>query len=398
MRKALLTGLFFSCFINISITYSQDRKALEDQKKKISSEIAYTNKLLSEVKKQGAMTLDEISLLDKKISLRKKMIQTISRELRELNKGINKNQKKITELEFELAVLKEDYASLIELSYKTKNTQSWLMYVFASEDLAQANKRTRYLKEISKLRERQAALIELSKSQIQEKNAVLISQKDSKKQLLIKEQSEKKELDRDKNTKEFQLSNIKGNEQDLRAKLKKKEEQRKRLAKEIERLIAAEMKPKSGKVEFSLTPEEKLIGGNFVKNKGKLPWPVERGVITGRFGSHPHPELKGIVVTNNGIDISTEKGAMVRTVFKGTVTGLINIPGAGQAVMVKHGSYWTVYSNLAQVFVSKGETVDTKESIGTLLQEGSTSKAHIEFWMHSSGGMRKLDPIRWIAN
>lgn len=398
MKRALPVLLFISCLLNVSITYSQDRKALENQRKKISNEIAYTNKLLSEVKKQGAFTLDEISLLNKKISLRKKMIQTISRELRDLSSKINRNETRITELKYELAVLKEDYASLIELSYKTKNTQSWLMYVFASEDFAQATRRTRYLKEISKLRERQAGLIEVSKVELEEKNSALLNQKDSKKKLLNSEQSEKRELDGDRKNKESHLAKLQGNEQDLRAKLKKKEEQRKRFAKEIERLIAAEMKPKDGKLEFSLTPEEKLIGGDFVKNKGKLPWPVERGIITGRFGTHPHPELKGIVITNNGIDISTEKEAFVRSVFKGTVTGIINIPGAGQAVMVKHGSYWTVYSNLAQVFVGKGETIDTKESVGVLLQEGNTSKAHIEFWMHSSSGMKKLDPQLWIAN
>ena len=398
MKSALHVLLFISCFLNTSISYSQDRKDLEDQRKRISNEIAYANKLLSEVKKQGALTLDEISLLNKKISLRKKMIQTISRELRVLGNKINGNETKITELEYELAVLKKDYASLLELSYKTKNTQSWLMYVFASEDFAQATRRTRYLKEISKLRERQAGLIEVSKLELEEKNSTLLVQKDSKKKLLNNEQAEKRELDIDRKSKESRLSKLQDNEQDLRAKLKKKEEQRKRLAKEIERLIAAEMKPKNGKLEFSLTPEEKLISGNFVKNKGKLPWPVERGVITGRFGTHPHLELKGIVITNNGIDISTEKEAFVRSVFKGNVTGIISIPGAGQAVMVKHGSYWTVYSNLAQVFVSKGETIDTKENIGVLLQEGNTSKAHIEFWMHSSSGMKKLDPQLWIVN
>ncbi len=388
----LLNFLFLS-----TLFYTQDRKALEDEKSKISSEIAYTNKLLADAKKRGSLTLDEITLLKQKIKLREKMINNINHEMRSLDRGISKNEQGISDLEDELAELKKDFSSLVELSYKTRNTQSWLMYIFASKDFSQAARRTRYLKEISKLRERQSLLIEESKKELVEKNAELEIQKKTKGKLLSAEKSEKQALNSDKNLAESKLYDIKKDEKALRKKLKEKEIRRQKLAKEIKRLIDLAMKPKSGAPVFVLTPEEKLLSGNFSKNKGKLPWPVERGVITGKFGSHPHKELDGIIVTNNGIDITTEKESIVRAVFKGEVTGIINIPGAGQAVMVKHGDYWTVYSNLAKVFVTKGEIIDTKESVGVLLVDGNISKSHIEIWKHSSSGMTKLDPQTWIA-
>ncbi|MEM7161473.1 MAG: peptidoglycan DD-metalloendopeptidase family protein [Bacteroidota bacterium] len=397
MRKIAFILILLNSLFNSGPLLSQDRAALEKAKIKLSKDIALTNSLLAEAKKKGNLKLEEVALLKKKISLRQKMIRNVSFEMQKLGSEISRNEKAVKELEGELEELKADYANLIQLSYKTRNTQSWLMYVFASDDFAQATRRIRYLKEISNLRERQAERIEHAKEEITLKTEILKVNKKEKATLLALQEGEKKKLNQEKKEAELKLGAIKKDEKSLRKRLKEKEQKRQKLAREIKRLIELEMKPKTDNPVFTLTPEEKLISGNFSKNKGHLPWPVERGVVTGKFGTYPHPELPGIVITNNGIDISTDKEALVRALFKGKVAGVINIPGAGQAVMLKHGDYWTVYSNLSKVFVSKGEVVETKESLGLLLTDGANSKSHIEIWRNSSSGMTKLDPQLWIA-
>ena len=378
--------------------YTQSKEELEREKSKISADIALTNKLLKETKSKGKVTLDQIALINKKIKLQQQLINTIASQTRSLKREISKNETKIKELNSELKSLKAEYASLIELSYKTRDTYSWMMHIFASESLGEAVRRAKYLQEISKLRERQSVLIEESQKELKFKNESLKVQKEEKQLLLDAEVSQKNELNKDKSAKQSVLDELKGQEQDLKKKLKKQEEKRRKLTREIEKIIAAEIKRrKKTSNTFSLTPDEEIISGNFAKNKGKLPWPVERGIITENFGSHPHPDLPGIEVVNNGIDISTDVGAGVRTLFDGEVTGIITIPGAGLAVMVKHGDYWSVYSNLASTLVEKGEKVDTKQTIGTLLDENNSSKAHLEIWQYTSSGMKKLNPKQWIA-
>lgn len=384
--------------LSVSQVEAQSKESLEKEKKKITEDIILTNKLLKETQSKGQVTLDQISLINKKIKLQQQLINTMASQTKALSREIGQNEEKLGELNRELEMLKSEFASLVELSYKTRDTYSWMMHIFASESLAEAVRRAKYLQEISKLRERQSALIENAQKEISFKNQFLIEQKAEKQELLQAEVAQQNELEKDKVSKQEALDAIKGQEQDLKKKLKKQEEKRKKLTKEIERIIAEEIKKrKKGTNTFNLTPDEEIISGNFSKNKGKLPWPVERGIVTENFGSHPHPDLPGIEVINNGIDISTDAGAVVRSLFNGEVTGVITIPGAGLAVMVKHGDYWSVYSNLASTLVEKGEKVGTKQSIGTLLDNNSASKAHLEIWQYTSKGMKKLNPRHWIA-
>ena len=395
MRVLLYITIF--C-LSLNGFYAQTKEALEKEKKKISADIELTNRLLNETRSKGKVTLDQISLINNKIKLQQRLINTITSQSQKLSSEINKNQLKLKELNEEIEVLKKEYASLIELSYKTRDTYSWMMHIFASESIGEAVRRARYLQEISKLRERQSRLIEDSKKDISHKNELLKAQKLEKQSLLDTELAQKSELQKDRNAKQSVLNSIQGQEQELKKKLKRQEEKRKKLSREIEKIIAAEIKKrKKSTNKFSLTPDEEIISGNFEKNKGKLPWPVERGIITENFGAHPHPDLPGIEIVNNGIDISTDVGSGVRSLFNGEVTGVITIPGAGLAVMVKHGDYWTVYSNLASSLVEKGEKIDTKQSIGLLLEENNASKAHLEIWQYTSSGMKKLNPKHWIA-
>ncbi|MBK8949072.1 MAG: peptidoglycan DD-metalloendopeptidase family protein [Flavobacteriales bacterium] len=222
--------------------------------------------------------------------------------------------------------------------------------------------------------------------------------------LLGEQQQERARLDRDKDGRETTLAQLRKEESRLKSTLRKQEGQRRDLDAAIRKAIEAELKPKAGgttskggKLDLTLTPEARELNADFEKNKGRLPWPVAKGVITSRYGKQPHPVLKGIVIENNGIDITTEKGASVRALFRGEVSSVIVIPGAGKAVIVTHGAYRTVYSNLRDVAVAKGQKVDTKQAVGTVLSEEGTAVAHVEIWKVTAEGLVKVDPSPWLA-
>ena len=221
---------------------------------------------------------------------------------------------------------------------------------------------------------------------------------------------EARKLTNDKKGQQTALAELRREEGRLAKTLKKQEAQRRELAAAIRKAIEAEIAksrattPKtpgattSAKAEFSMTPEARELNADFEKNRGKLPWPVDKGTVTSRFGKQPHPVLRGIVIENNGLDIGCMPGAQVRAIFRGEVSSVIVIPGAGKAVMVSHGAYRTVYSNLRDVAVAKGDKVDTKQVVGTVMTEEGASTAHIEIWkIGSDGQLQKVDPEAWIA-
>jgi septal ring factor EnvC (AmiA/AmiB activator) len=224
---------------------------------------------------------------------------------------------------------------------------------------------------------------------------------------MAQEQAEKQKLAADRNGQQSALSTLRKEEGRLKETQRKQQKQRNDLDAAIRKAIEESLKPKaaakggtapatSGKLDLTLTPEAKELNADFEKNKGKLPWPVEKGVITSRFGKQPHPVLPGITIENNGVDITTEKGATVRSIFRGDVSSVIVIPGAGKAVILSHGAYRTVYSNLREVSVAKGQKVDTKQTVGTVLTDDTGSIAHIEVWKITAEGLVKVDPGPWL--
>jgi septal ring factor EnvC (AmiA/AmiB activator) len=223
---------------------------------------------------------------------------------------------------------------------------------------------------------------------------------------MAQEQAEKQKLAADRNGQQSALSTLRKEEGRLKETQRKQQKQRNDLDAAIRKAIEESLKPKAkagttskpttGKLDLTLTPEAKELNADFEKNKGKLPWPVEKGVITSRFGKQPHPVLPGITIENNGVDITTEKGAAVRSIFRGDVSSVIVIPGAGKAVILSHGAYRTVYSNLREVSVAKGQKVDTKQTVGTVLTDDTGSIAHIEVWKITADGLVKVDPGPWL--
>ncbi|MBL4669129.1 MAG: peptidoglycan DD-metalloendopeptidase family protein [Flavobacteriales bacterium] len=388
--------------LSANSTFAQNKKELEQRKKKLQKEIKLTNKLLKETRKNKDLSVDELLKLKSKITSRSNLIATMNSEMKLINKEISGNKQEINGLESDLTYLKSEYAKIIYYAFKHKNSYDKMMFIFASKDVNQAYKRLKYIQQYSEYRKGQATEIVSTQKTLTLKIASLKQSNEEKTVLVSLEEQEKQNLAIEKVEQENIVEKLQGKEQELKNKLKKKEAAKRKLQKAIQRIIEEEIRKareaakRSGNKSkgFPLTPEALKLSNSFASNKGKLPWPVKQGVITAQFGKHAHPVLKGIVTNNNGIDISTTKGATSRAIFNGIVSSVAIIPGEGKVVMVRHGEYLSVYSYMSEVFVSKGDEISIKQELGVLINEAGKSKTqvHLEIWK----GMTKLNPKYWI--
>ena len=392
--------LFASCVAVMA--QDKDKGELQKQRDRISNEISLTNKLIKETRESRSKIEGELSLINRKIHLREDLISSLNGEIALYNRRIAANRKEIATLEGELNLLKENYAEMVRFAQRTNRTEDRLMYIFASADFFQSIRRIRYLQQYTRYRQKQAVEIEKAQKELNQLNTSLLAEINEKDKLIANEESVKKELTSDLAEQKSAVSNLQQEEKTLIKKLREQEKQREELNKAIQRIIEAEIRAskKDNAGVFSLTPEAAALSANFEKNKGKLPWPVERGVITAKFGANPHPVLAGIVVPNNGINIATSANATVRAIFDGTVSAVFSIPGAGSNVIINHGGYRSVYSNLGEVKVSKGQKIEVKQVIGTVLTDETTGKteSHLEIWKVDQSGTTKENPALWIYN
>jgi septal ring factor EnvC (AmiA/AmiB activator) len=401
----ILFFIFFlgGFFLFPKVVHAQSKSDLEKKKKELHKEISLINGMLKETEKNKALTLDELLKLKSKISARTNLISTINTEINLIDSKITQHTLIITSLENDVVKLKEEYAKMIYYAFKHKSNQDKMMFVFAANSFNQAYKRLRYIQQYTTYRQSQAALIVKTQQDLQQKITELKNSKQEKAALLSLEQQETSKLAVEKKQQENVITKLQGKEQELKDKLRKKEEAAVKLQKAIQRIIEEEIRKareeakKAGKAEtkgFPMTPEALKLSTSFEANKGKLPWPVAEGVLTAQFGQHNHPVLAGIIINNNGIDISTKTGATARAIFEGEVSSVAIIPGEGKVVMVRHGEYLSVYSYMSEVFVKKGDKVSTKQELGVLINDTGNSGAsmHIEIWK----GMTKLNPEYWI--
>ncbi len=399
--------VFLLCFVLLStgilFAQKQTKKNLENKKKQLQKEIEQTNQLLAETKKNKKLSLNQLVMLNKKIGAREELIATINNEIGILNKQIRENNSSISGLQKDLSKLKTEYAKMIYYAYKNQDSYSRLMFVFASADFEQAYMRLKYLQQYSEYRHKQAERIIKTKKDLNEKVQDLEVKKSDQRVLLGSEEIEKKSLTSEKTEKEQVFSELQQQESKLKKDLEKKKQDAKKLEQAIQRVIekelekaqvqaAKENKPKPQKL--ILTPESQQLSNSFSSNKSKLPWPVAKGVISERFGVHPHPLMKDIDINNNGVDITTNSGALARAVFEGEVKAVVNMPGAGQFILLRHGEFLTIYSNLKDVYVTVGDKVTTKQNIGSVLFDDDDSKTvmHFEVWK----GQTKLNPEDWL--
>ena len=391
----LFIGLFLNpAFSQVLTELEKQRSKKEHQKIQLQKDIDLTSKILSETSKNKSASLNQLQLLNKQISIRKRLIIIMNSEIKVLNKQIDEIYSIINSLENDLKTLKDEYANMIYFAYKNRSSYTRLMFLFSSKNFNQAYKRIKYIQQYSHYRQRQVELIEKTQEMLTNKVSDLEHKKNEKNDLLASKRKEAKKLKEEKHSQGKLVFSLKKKEAELKKELRKKQIAAQRLTKAIEDIIKKEIEARKKKAEITLTPEALKLSADFESNKGKLPWPVHKGVITGTFGTQPHPILKGIMINNNGIDIKTNKGSRARAVFEGEVTGVVAIPGAQNAVIIRHGEYLTVYSNLKKVLVKRGDKIKIKEDLGIVYtdsRDGNT-EVHFELWKNTS----KLNPTGWI--
>lgn len=398
--KHLKSLLFFITIILVlcSSVNAQDITKLKKQKEKNAKDIAYTQKLLQNTQKKKKASLGLLSVLNRKIRLQENMIRNIQKELDFTDSKIGKTNSDITILEKKYDKLKSQYEKLILYAHRQKNSRDKLMFLFASKDFNQAYMRYKYLQQFSEFtRKRGEDLVE-TKVTLDSKLDRLKLAKKEKQVLLALNSKASASLSSQKNQQSGVLSQLKKKESTLRRNLKTQRNNDKKLERKIRKIISDQArlakKKKNTSGAYGLTPEEKALGANFGQNKGKFPWPTPTGFISQKFGQHAHPVLKHVRVNNDGIDITTKPQSDCRVIFKGEVTHILSMPGLNMVVIVKHGEYMTVYSNLAKVTVKKGDIVSSKEKIGVVYTDDKESQTILKFQMWKS--TTKLNPSTWL--
>lgn len=398
MRRSkiiFLILLVFSC----CLAYPQSKSELEKKKKKTIEEINYTNKLLKETQKNQKESENNLMLIKNQINSRQELIQNINAEIKFTQSKIKETEQVIDMLEEDLEILKSNYAQMIRVVWKNQNKNNDIMFILSSKDFNQIYLRYKYMQQMAQYRQKQFAAINYIKDVLQKQISKLNAQKLHQDKLLVEEKTETQNLESAKRKQETTLTKLQSEEQSLRKKLQEKNAQMTKLQNEIAKIIAEEAKRSSkGKTttgKYELTPEEKIINDNFGSNVGKLPWPVQRGVIVGKYGKQPHPVISGIEIDNKGIDISTTSGSDARAVFDGEVRKVFSIPGMQNAIIIRHGDYMSVYTHIETVYVTVGDKVTAKQPIGKIYTDASESKTilHFEIWKASV----TQNPSSWLA-
>jgi septal ring factor EnvC (AmiA/AmiB activator) len=386
--------------LSSQFSYAQNssRDELEKKKRKILEEIDEAESQLNKTRAHKNASLNQVYALKSKIASRQKLIANYNAQLHQIDNSIGTTQKQIKNLDTKLDSLKAEYARLLVKAYKTNGELDKVLFVFSSKDFNDAYRRLLYLNQYSNYRQQQGRLIKETKLVRLGKLSELKEQKDEKKVLLTSEQIQKQTLEKEKKDKDKVVSQLKGQEAQLLAEVKEKKKAASKLKKLIEDLIKKEIESARKKSEpgtthlLALTPEAKALSENFAANQGKLPWPVERGLITGHFGVSEHEVLSNVKVNNNGIDIKTQHGATARALFEGTVRAIMPNPSFHTAILVQHGEYFTVYSNIDEVYVKPGDKVKTKQVIGKVFADDDKTEIHLEIWKNTS----PMNPESWL--
>jgi len=379
----IMALLVFSLFVQ-----GQTRKDLEEQRKKTLEDINYVDNLIKETEKQKSTGINDIKIIGNRLGLREKVISGLQDEIALLKDRIEINTLAVSLMEKDLEVLRREYAQTIVNSYKTSKSYPQIGYLLSAKDFNQGYKRIKYLQQMARFRRNETEIITELKEQIDaskrkmnedlENISGLKQNEESQKSLLMQEQARKRKL----------LNSLINKEKQLRRELEEKKKIAQKIESEINKIIEEERRRSSSN---ELTPEMKLISDSFIENKGRLPWPVEKGIITEKFGQQDHPVLTYVKENNPGIEITSNGKTTARSIFKGEVVRVFAIQGANMSIIVKHGKYFSVYQNLVNVKVVKNQMIDTKQEIGEVFcDEKNGSASVLKFMIFEE--REKVDP------
>ena len=434
----LVINLFTILLLCFSVQGQVKSDKLEKEKKIIEKKISQTKALLNKVKNKAQNSISELKLLDSQIKNREELVRIYDGQVRIAEIKVIEKENEIKNLLTRLSNLQKQYKKMIFYAYKNRNKVGKLMFLLSSNSYNEAQKRNLYLKKVAGLQRKQVGLIRLHYGLINNEITTIKEEKTTKEIALDEKQSEREKIELDKELKEKNYKKFKDEENKLFALLKedekKKEELKSRIsaairqeiaaAQEIERkkeaakkkedakrkeaeknknvpkkVVDKKVEPvKVNKYETQTTVEKSIIGKNFEANKGRLPSPVSNGSITEKYGKNAHPTLAGVYTNNNGIDITCSGNSKARSIFEGVVSAVINVNGAGKVVIIKHGDYRSVYSNLQEIVVKVGDKVNIKQNIGTIMLDGGLySVLHFEIHFIAGSSTQSLNPSLWIS-
>lgn len=437
MKYGWIFLFLWSCFL-VSAQNSEKVKQLEKQRKEALAEIELTNQLLVETTETARNSLSRLNLLSQKILARKKVVSLLNQEVAEIDKRMAEMRRQIGKLEKELGSKRMNYSKSVQSLYKRHSSEDKLLFIFSAKSFTQSLRRIRYLREYADWQKREAAEIVDKQREIAAKQAELEKTRAEKQALLGSREEETKQLQSEESSQKEEVQQLSKKQKELKAELAKKKRQADALNRQIEKQIAeeiaraeAEAKAAREKAErerrarekaaskgekaapsatepvreervadskggYAMTKAEKRLSDDFAGNRGRLPFPVGgRHTIVASFGEQQHQELKYVRTSNSGIDIQTTPGADARAVFNGVVTRVFVVPGYNNSIIVRHGNYLTVYSNLSEVYVKAGDQVSTRQPIGRIFvdsEDGNTTILHFQLWKEKT----KLNPAPWL--
>jgi murein hydrolase activator len=396
MKRFLL--LFFLHSYFICFAWAQSRIELERQRNSTLNEITETNEILTNLQANKQNSLEILELINRKLTLRNNLINNLSKDVTKVEMRIEEINEQVYLLNKDIQLIKLEYGRLIYLSYINRNRYNGLMFLLSAKNMNQAYLRLKYIRQYTEYRKQQVKAISNLSSDLNKQIGLLELQKKEKSNLLSNKELEVKNLKIEETAKFEIVKKLKSREKELNEKLRVKKRIAEKLKREIEKVIKAEMKAavtKSSEPNYVVAPEDKLLSANFKENRGRLPWPTDRGIITGFFGERSHPEYRGVKIKNDGIDISTTSGSYVKAVFDGEVRHVFSVLGANTTILIRHGNFYSLYSNLIDVRVKTGDKVKTKQILGKIFtdDQSKSSVLHIELYEN----LIKLDPQVWLT-
>ncbi len=404
IAKQYSAYILFIIFVLLSSNahgQTNEQKALETRREQLQKEIEDINRLLFAEKKQKGTVLDQMEVLDQKINVRQQLIRVTNQQANLLNRQINANIRNISKLREDLDALKEEYATMIQKSYRNRSQQSRLMFLLSSENFFQAFKRLQYMKQYTQFRKEQGEDIVKKTEELIQLNNDLTNQRKEKEVLLAQNLKAKGLLLNEIKAQKDLLKSIRQNESNYASAINKKKQEARKIDQQIERLIRsaiAASNKKAGKSvtsnKFVLTPEATLVANNFSANKGKLIWPVEKGIKQQGFGIYKDAVYPGIKHQSNGVIIATDEGATARAVFEGEVIAILAVPGGNKGVQIKHGNFISTYYNLSNLYVKKGDKVSLKEELGKIYTNRYNGLTQLKFYLYEDA--TRLNPEEWI--
>ncbi|MGA0042584.1 MAG: murein hydrolase activator EnvC family protein [Flavobacteriaceae bacterium] len=399
--KHVLLGIGLVILASTQMQAQKNQAQLEERRQALQKEIDQINNLVVKGRTEQKSILAQIEELDLKLKVRQDLIEVTNDQINWLTRQIANNQAEITRLRKELLKRKEDYAEMIVKSFKARNEKSKLMFVLSAENFQQAYLRLRYIKQYAEYQKEQADLIAKQTEDLQNKTRALLAQKADKDKLIKANREAKRIIELDRETTAVLMAEIKRSLTTYEQQISQKQQESNAIDREIANLIrlareksnTAAGKSTTSKT-FALTPEDKALAASFAANNGKLPWPVEKGVVVLRFGKQAHPVVKTAIIDSQGVRIATPENENVRAVFQGEVYAIMAPKYGNTTVMIQHGNYFTIYRNLTEISVKKGDKVSAKQTIGKVFKNKSNGESVLNFSVFKD--TEPQNPANWI--